>query len=41
MEGEVHHALEKYRVNSQREFFQIELEEAKEVIEKIGKNYVG
>jgi hypothetical protein len=39
MEGEVHRALEKYRVNSQREFFQIEIEEAKEIIEKIGKNY--
>jgi hypothetical protein len=41
LEGEVHRALEKYRVNSQREFFQIEFEEAKEIIEKIGKNYVG
>ena len=40
LEGEVHRALEKYRVNSQREFFQIELEEAKILIEKIGKNYI-
>ena len=39
LEGEVHRALEKYRVNSQREFFQIEFEEAKQIIEKIGKNY--
>ena len=40
MEGEVHRALEKYRVNSQREFFQIGIFEAKETIEKIGKNYI-
>jgi hypothetical protein len=40
LEGAVHHALNKYRVNSQREFFQISLEEAKETIELIGKNYI-
>ena len=40
LEGEVHHALKKYRVNNQREFFQIKLEEAKKTIELIGKNYV-
>ena len=38
LEGEVHHALKKYRVNNQREFFQISLNEAKETIETIGKN---
>ena len=41
VEGEVHHALKKYRVNNQREFFSIELEEAKKTIELIGKNYIG
>ena len=40
LEGEVHHALKKYRVNNQREFFSIKLEEAKKTIELIGKNYV-
>ena len=39
LEGEVHHALKKYRVNNQREFFQISLNEAKETIETIGKNF--
>ena len=40
LEGEVHRALEMYRVNKQREFFQISLEEAKKTIEKIGKSYI-
>tara|TARA_B100000780_G_C21071061_1_gene430984 strand:+ start:40 stop:510 length:471 start_codon:yes stop_codon:yes gene_type:complete len=40
LEGAVHHALSKYRVNSQREFFQIGLEEAKETINLIGKDYI-
>jgi len=39
LEGEVHHALNKYRVNSQREFFQIDLDMAKETINTIGKNF--
>ena len=39
LEGEVHHALSKYRVNNQREFFQIDLEIAKETINSIGKNF--
>jgi len=39
LEGEVHHALRKYRVNNQREFFQIGLDEAKETIELIGNNF--
>ena len=39
LEGEVHHALKKYRVNNQREFFQIGLEEAKETIKLIGNNF--
>jgi len=39
LEGEVHHALRKYRVNNQREFFQIGLDDAKETIKSIGNNF--
>ena len=39
LEGEVHHALSKYRVNNQREFFSIDVETAKEIISNIGKNH--
>jgi len=39
LEGEVHRKLREYRVNNQREFFQINLEEAKKVIKLLGKNY--
>ena len=39
LEGEVHHALRKYRVNNQREFFQISLEEAKQTINNIGNTF--
>ncbi len=39
LEGEVHHALKKYRVNNQREFFQISLEEAKQTISNIGNTF--
>jgi len=40
LEGEVHRKLKEYRVNNQREFFQIELDEAKKVIKLLGKNYI-
>lgn len=40
LEHEVHHELESYRVNQHREFFDIPLNEAKEAIVKIGKNYI-
>ena len=40
LEGEVHNKLREYRINNQREFFQINLEEAKEVIKLLGKNYI-
>ena len=40
LEGEVHRKLREYRVNNQREFFQIDLEEAKKVIKLLGKNYI-
>ena len=39
LEGEVHHALRKYRVNNKREFFQVGLDEAKQTKESIGKNF--
>ena len=39
LEGETHKKLSAYRVNNQREFFQISLEEAKEVIILLGQNY--
>ena len=40
LEQEVHKELESYRVNQNREFFDIPLAEAQEAIEKIGVNYV-
>ena len=40
LEQEVHAELATYRVNQQREFFDIPLVEAQEAIEKLGKNYV-
>lgn len=40
LEGEVHRYLESARVNNQREFFQIPLEEAKETISKLGIQYL-
>jgi hypothetical protein len=38
-ENEIHKALKDYRVNNQREFFQIDLEEAKKIIILIGEKY--
>lgn len=40
LEQEVHRELASYRVNQNREFFDIPLAEAQEAIEKIGKNYI-
>ncbi len=40
LEQEVHRELETYRVNQQREFFDIPLDEAQETIVKLGKNYI-
>jgi len=40
LEGEVHRALEIYRVNTNREFFQVSLNKAKEVITELGNNYI-
>tara|TARA_B100000482_G_C12417933_1_gene223891 strand:- start:151 stop:606 length:456 start_codon:yes stop_codon:yes gene_type:complete len=40
LEKDVHERLDEYRLSSQREFFQVDLEEAKEIIEEIGEAYV-
>lgn len=40
LEREVHNSLEGYRVSNNREFFLLPLEEAKTVIEEIGKRYI-
>jgi hypothetical protein len=40
LEGAVHHALAEYRVNTQREFFQIDLDKAISSIKLIGKDYI-
>ena len=39
MEAEVHEALKEYRISNQREFFQVDLEEAKNIITLIGEKY--
>jgi hypothetical protein len=39
VEREVHHKLKSQRVNNSKEFFQINLEEAKEIINLIGNKY--
>ena len=40
LEGEVHKYLDSFRVNKGREFFRITLEEAKDVIGRLGKKYI-
>ena len=40
LEQEVHHKLEDYRVNNNREFFQLPLEEAKMYVQELGKRYL-
>ena len=40
LEQEVHHKLDANRVNGNREFFQISLEEAKETVQKLGERYL-
>jgi len=39
LEGETHRMLKKYRVNNNREFFHITLEEAKKTVTELGKRY--
>lgn len=41
LEAEVHEYLSGYRVNNNREFFKITLDEAKSTIEKLGQKYNG
>lgn len=40
LEQECHHKLEAYRVSNQREFFQMPLEEAKQVVTELGQRYI-
>ncbi len=40
IEQEVHKHFKKQRVNTQKEFFRVSLEEAKQIIEQIGAKYV-
>jgi hypothetical protein len=40
LEQECHHKLEKYRVSNNREFFQMDLEEAKATVEELGERYI-
>jgi len=40
LEQEIHHKLQEYRVNNNREFFQISLEEVKVTVEDLGKRYI-
>ena len=40
LEGETHRALKKYRVNQNREFFQISIEEAKKKVTELGQKYI-
>ena len=40
IEREVHNRFKKQRVSPTREFFRVTLEEAKQIIEQIGKKYV-
>lgn len=40
LEGEVHKFLSEFRVNNQREFFEVSLEEATKAIEELGVRYL-
>jgi hypothetical protein len=40
LENEIHKNLQAYRVNNDREFFQISLDEAKRVVDSLGKRYI-
>ena len=40
LEIEVHRYLDQYRINNDREFFQLNIEDAKRVIEKLGERYI-
>ena len=40
LEKDIHERLHEYRLNNQHEFFQVDLEEVKDVINEIGESYV-
>ena len=40
LEKDIHERLHEYRLSNQREFFQVDLEEVKEIINEIGECYV-
>jgi len=40
LEKDIHERLHEYRLSNQREFFQVDLEEVKDVINEIGESYV-
>lgn len=40
LEQEVHHHLNEYRLNNNREFFDVKFDIIKETVEKIGKKYI-
>ena len=40
LEKDIHERLNEYRLTKQREFFQMDLEEAKEIIGEIGESYI-
>mgnify|MGYP003642714590 FL=1 len=40
LEKDIHERLNEYRLTKQREFFQIDLEEAKEIISEVGESYI-
>jgi hypothetical protein len=40
LEGEIHKKLEGYRVSNDREFFDITLREAREIVEDLGQKYI-
>ena len=40
LEYEIHKYLDQYRVNNDREFFQLTVDEAKEAIQKLGQRYL-
>ncbi len=40
LEKDVHERLNEYRLSKQREFFQVDLEEIKEIIDEIGEFYI-
>jgi len=39
LETEIHRHLHQYRINDDREFFQLNIEDARKVIEELGKRY--